>query len=171
MDAEILSFLRKYPFSSVRTIESLEIPVSTIHSHLVEKIDINTSLLRWVPHTLTSELPQKRVELSSWLLQVLESHQRVSFRKTVTADESWFLQHYDHRQIWCISADDVPTRVTYTIATPKAILTAFLSIDGTISINWLTLGANVNSDCFCEAYSSRSLRFCTPGALQSPQGR
>jgi DNA-binding Lrp family transcriptional regulator len=41
INAEILSLLQKYPFSSMRTIaESLEMPVSTIHSHLVEKIDL-----------------------------------------------------------------------------------------------------------------------------------
>jgi hypothetical protein len=35
LDAEILSFLRRYPFSSVRTIaNSREIPASTIYSHL-----------------------------------------------------------------------------------------------------------------------------------------
>jgi hypothetical protein len=70
--------------------EYLDIPASTIHSHLVEKIGLKKFLLRWVPHTLTSQLRQKRVELSSQLLQVLESQQRVSFRDIVTGDESCF---------------------------------------------------------------------------------
>jgi hypothetical protein len=66
IDAEILSFLRKYPFSSVRTIaESLEIHASTICEHFVEKIGLKIFLLRWVPHMLTSELRQKRARLSS----------------------------------------------------------------------------------------------------------
>jgi hypothetical protein len=39
IDAGILSFLRNCPFSSVRTTaESLEIPVSAIDTHRVEKI-------------------------------------------------------------------------------------------------------------------------------------
>jgi hypothetical protein len=40
---------------------------------------------------LTSELQQKPVELSSQLLRVLESQQRVRFHDIVTGDESWFL--------------------------------------------------------------------------------
>jgi hypothetical protein len=83
------------------TAESLEIPVSIIYSHLVEKIGRQNFLLRWVPHTLTNELRQKRVELSNQLLWVLESQQRVGFRDIVTGGESWLLQHYDHREIWC----------------------------------------------------------------------
>jgi chorismate mutase len=74
IDAEILSLLRKYRFSLVQTIaESPEILGSTIYSHLVEKIGFKPFLLRWVPHRLTSKLQQKRVELSSQLLRVLES--------------------------------------------------------------------------------------------------
>jgi hypothetical protein len=100
IDAENSSFLRKYRFSSMRTIaESLEIPASTIYFHLVKKIGLKIFLLRSVPHTLTSELRQKRVEVSSQVFRVLESQQRVGFRNVVTGDESWFLQHYNHRKI------------------------------------------------------------------------
>jgi DNA-binding transcriptional MerR regulator len=95
---EILSFLRKCPFPSVRTIaDSLKIPASRLYCHLVERIGFKNFLVRWVPHTLASELRQKRVELSSQLVRVLENHQRVGFCDIVTGDESWFLRHYDHR--------------------------------------------------------------------------
>jgi hypothetical protein len=104
--------------------ESLKIPVATICSHLVDKIGFQF-LLRWVSHTLTSELRQKRVELSSQLLRVLESQQRVGFRTIMTDDGSWFLWHYDRRQIWCLSADEVPTRMTHTTAAPRTMLTVF----------------------------------------------
>jgi DNA-binding transcriptional MerR regulator len=46
IDADILSFFRKYPFSSVQTIaESLEISASTTYSHLVEKNGLKISSL------------------------------------------------------------------------------------------------------------------------------
>jgi hypothetical protein len=82
------------------TAESLEIPFSPNYSHLVEKKGLQNFLLRWVPHTLTNELRQKRVELSSQLFRVPESQQRIGFRDVVTGDESWFLQRYDHRETW-----------------------------------------------------------------------
>jgi hypothetical protein len=65
INAEILSFLRKYSFSSMRAIaESPAIPVWPIYFHFVEKISLKIFLLRWIPHKLTSELRQKRVGLS-----------------------------------------------------------------------------------------------------------
>jgi hypothetical protein len=81
---------------------------------------------------------------------VLESQQKVGLRDIVAGDESRFLQHSGHRQIWCISADEVPTRMTQTIAAQKTMLTVFLSIDGTILINWFTPGSKFNSGYFCE---------------------
>jgi hypothetical protein len=150
-DPEILSLLRKYPFSLVRTIaDSLEIPASTVYFHLVEKIGLKNLLLRWVSHMSTSKLRQKRIELSSQLPRMLESQQTVGFRHVVTGDESWVLQHYNHRQIWCTSADEVPARVTLTTSAQKTMLTVLLSIDGAILINWLTAREKFNSGYFYE---------------------
>jgi hypothetical protein len=99
-DAKILSVLGISPFSSVRTIaDSLGIPVSTVYLHVVEKIGFKNYFLRWVPHMLTEELRQKRVELSRQLLELLESQRGIKFHDIVTEDESWFLQHYEHEKI------------------------------------------------------------------------
>jgi hypothetical protein len=54
---------------------------------------------RRLPHILTSELRQKRVELAGQLLRVLEQQERVGFPDGMTGPESWFLQHYHHRKI------------------------------------------------------------------------
>jgi hypothetical protein len=99
-DAEILSLLRKFQFSPVRTIvDSLNIPVLTIYLHLVEQIGLKNLRVRWVPHKLTCKLRQKRTELAGQLLPVLEGQWKIDFRNVVTGDESRFLQHYGRRQI------------------------------------------------------------------------
>jgi hypothetical protein len=130
--------------------EFLEIPASVIYSHLVEKIGLENVLLRWAPHALTSELQWRRVEFSSQLLSVFENQQRIGFHDIVTGDESWFLEHYDDRQTWCISADEVATRVMHAIAPKKTMLTVFLSINGAILINWPPLGQKLNSGYSCK---------------------
>jgi hypothetical protein len=85
-------------FSSVRTVaDPVNSPASTIYSLWVEKTGLTIFLIRWVPHTLTGEMRQKRVELAGELLRVLEGQQRVGFRNIVTRDEWWFVQSYDHR--------------------------------------------------------------------------
>jgi hypothetical protein len=73
----------------MRTIaDSLNIPASTTHSHLLQKIRFTSSLLLWVPHVLTGQLRQKRVEPAGQLLQILEGQQRVGFCDIVIGDKS-----------------------------------------------------------------------------------
>jgi hypothetical protein len=87
-DAEIVSVLPISPVSSVRTIaDSLGIPASTVYLDLGEKIGFKNYFFLWVPHILTEEPRQKRVELSRQLLELLESQQGVNFRDIVTEDE------------------------------------------------------------------------------------
>jgi hypothetical protein len=107
----------------VRTIgESLGIAPSTGYSRLVETLGFKNYILRWIPHILTAELRQKRVEFARQLLEVLENQRIIGFAHLVTGDESWFLRHYERECMWCLSADEVPTRVKPTIATPKTML-------------------------------------------------
>jgi hypothetical protein len=81
---------------------------------------------------------------------MLESQQRVGFRDIVTGDESLFLHHCDHWQIWHTSGDEVPGRATHRMTAQKTILTLFLSVNGTILINSLTPGEKFNRGNFCE---------------------
>jgi hypothetical protein len=127
-DIEILSILRISPFSWVRAVaDSLGIPASTVLWHFVEKIGFKNSLLRSVQHTLTDDFRRKRIELAGQSLELLESQRSVQFHDIVTGDEYCFLQHYDHERIWCVSADEVPTRVRPTMVAPETMLTVFLS--------------------------------------------
>jgi hypothetical protein len=151
IDPEILSVLRISPFSSVRTIaDSVGISVSTGYFHLVEKTGFNNYPLRWVPALVTDELRLKEVEFARRFLELLEEQRIVGFSDIVTGDESWFLQHYDHERMWCVSANKVPTRVRPTIAASKTMLTVFLSGRGTIFIDWLPSGGKFNSNYFCQ---------------------
>jgi hypothetical protein len=102
---------------------------------------------------------------------VLEGQLILGFCDIVTGDESWFLEHYDHRQIWCGSADEAPTRAVHTIAAQKAMLAMLLSINGVIFINWLPPGETFNNGYFCEKCPSRFPRSCTAGVLHMREGR
>jgi hypothetical protein len=134
----------------VRTIaDRLSIPASTVYSHLVEKIGLKDFLFRSKPNAGRRAV-QKRVELAEQLLLVLQGQQRVDFRNIVTGDELRFLLHYDHRPIWCVSVDAIPTRVVHAITARRNMFTVFLSIAGGIFINWLPPREEFNSDYFCE---------------------
>jgi hypothetical protein len=128
-------------------------------------------VLRRVPHILASVLGQKRAELAGGLFLVLEQQQMVGFRYFVTSDESWFLQHYNHRQIWCLSADEIPARVARKISGPKTMLTVFLSIHNVVFIDWVLPEENSTTDTSVQTDSSRFPRSCATGAVQVPQDR
>jgi hypothetical protein len=86
---------------------------------MVEKIGFKIFLLRWIPHELIDELRKQRDELAQQLLRVLKSQQRINFRDIATGDMSRCLQHFNHRQIWCVLADEVLMRVIHMITTQK----------------------------------------------------
>jgi hypothetical protein len=148
--ADILSLLRQSLFSLVWTIaDSLDIRASRVYSRLVEKIGFRHFFLHRVPRILTDELRQKGVELVRQLLQVLQRKWRVGYGDIVTSDESWLLQHCNHRKIWCISAYEVSTRAAYTIPVRKTTFTVFLSVHRAVFINWLSPRKRFNSGYFC----------------------
>ena len=71
-----------------------------------------------VPHVLTEENKEKRVELSEQLLEILEK----GFNNIVTGDESWF--HYftvsskEANKVW-ISKGESRTQITRTAQNSK----------------------------------------------------
>jgi hypothetical protein len=67
----------------------------------------------------------------------------------MTRDESWFLQYYAHRPIWCLPGVEVPKRGGHHLATPKTMLTVFLGVDGVVLIDWLPAAGRFNNDYFC----------------------
>jgi hypothetical protein len=65
IDAEIFSLLRNCPVGLIRVLaEALAVSASTVYSHLIEKMGFKDELLRWIPHVLTEDLHQGRVDLS-----------------------------------------------------------------------------------------------------------
>jgi hypothetical protein len=69
-------------------------------------------------------------------------------RASATGDESWFLQYQEYRQIWRLPGDEVPKRVSQTIATPKTVLTVFFGAEGVVFTDWFPTGERFNSGHF-----------------------
>jgi hypothetical protein len=117
----------------------------------VEKIELKNYLVCRVLHFLTDELRLKRVELLRHSLEPLDDQHIVGFPDIVTGDESRFLQHYDHKRIWYVLADEVLTMVSPPIAASKTILTMFLSVRGAIFINRLYSASKFDGNSFYQS--------------------
>jgi hypothetical protein len=85
----IFTAFAEFPFSSVREL-SLRIclPESMVYRHFTQSLRFTVRHLRWVPHFLTAEQKQIRVQMAIELLQVLSVQNTRQWHDTVTLDES-----------------------------------------------------------------------------------
>jgi hypothetical protein len=84
--------------STCRLSDTLGPSKSTIHFHLTDLGKIYTSC-RFVPHELTAEQAQRRVEFCRKLLQLPSDHRFI--KRIVTCDEKWiYLNNPDLQKQW-----------------------------------------------------------------------
>lgn len=69
------------------------ISTERIHYILHNELEVSKVCAKWVPHVLTEENKEKRVELSEQLLEILEK----GFNNIVTGDEFWFHYFYSFK--------------------------------------------------------------------------
>jgi hypothetical protein len=81
-----------FPFSSVRELSRrICLPRSTMHRHrnLTQSLRFTVRHFRWVPHFLTADQKQIRVQMAIELLQVLSVQSTRQWHDIITLDESW----------------------------------------------------------------------------------
>jgi hypothetical protein len=72
VDEAILTALDEFPFPSVRELSRrICLPRPTMHRHLTQSLRFTVRHLRWIPHFLTAEQKQIRVQMAIELLHVL----------------------------------------------------------------------------------------------------
>ena len=106
--------------------------------------------LRWIPHKLTDEQKQRRVEKSNELLILLRSVFHQSMDYVVTLDESWFYLSTDYEQIWLPRGIDPPERERKMISSKKVMITIAWRPSGILLIKMLPKGRKFNSQYMIE---------------------
>jgi hypothetical protein len=72
VDEAIFTALAEFPFSFVRELSRRTcLPRPTVHRHLTQALRFTVRHLRWVPHFVTTEQKQIRVQMAIELLQIL----------------------------------------------------------------------------------------------------
>jgi hypothetical protein len=126
VDEAILTALAEFPFSSVRELSRrICLPRSTVHRHrhLTQSSRFTVRHLRWVPHFLTSEQKQIRVQMAFELLQALSVQSMRQWHDIVTLDKSWIFLFSEHDLMWTASGEIVVDRERHTFQSPKFMLT------------------------------------------------
>jgi hypothetical protein len=57
-------------------------------------MNFETKVLKWILHTLTSDLKMIRIDMCLNLLVYLKIQQWINWRNIVTGDENWFYCEY-----------------------------------------------------------------------------
>jgi hypothetical protein len=90
LDTQILVCLDRAPFQSARRrAEILGVSHGTVLDRLYSSLGMKNSQPCWIPHQLTAELRDRRMEKSRELLTTPRSMESQAFRNIVTGDESW----------------------------------------------------------------------------------
>jgi len=140
----IMEQLDEQPFSSLRTL-ALDLGYSreTIRLCLNNKIGFRWFMLRWVPHTLSEQQKQQRVQVSRQMLIQLRNRRQGDI---ITVDESWFHYHYTNRGRWAASATDVDERTKPTLSSQKSMVTVMWGVRGFPVIDVLPDGQTFNAE-------------------------
>jgi hypothetical protein len=98
---------------------------SSYPSHMA-RIGYALKAVRWIPHTLTSELKHTRVTMCVQLFPKLPPHAHDDWHDLVTWDENESSFHYEYvrSRIWTARDNNAREVANRTIGTRKSMLTA-----------------------------------------------
>jgi hypothetical protein len=113
-----------FPFSSVHELSRrICLPRSTLHRHLTQSLRFTVRHLRWVPHFLTAEQKQIRVQMTIELLQILSVQSTRQWHDIITLDESWIYVFSEYDLMWTVPGEIIVDRERHTVQSPKFMLT------------------------------------------------
>ena len=112
--------------------EVLEVPKSTLLLKLHNELGLVKVNLRWVPHLLTEENKQQRVDLSFKILDILEKGPS-SWNSILTGDQTWIYWENPPTSQWVEKGSERPTFPKRTIASQKTMVTVFLALEESFS--------------------------------------
>lgn len=130
------------------TIDNIQrvVPISigSIETILHEEISVSKICAKWVPHTLTNENKQKRVEVSKQLLEYFEN----GFQNIITGDETWLhfftVSSKEANKIWLNKEENRPQITRTAQNSKKRMFCIFFSVDGVVASIVVEKGQTVN---------------------------
>ena len=93
--------LEEQPFLSAKYIASeLGVSANSIKAILFNDLVLKKYRRRWIPHFLSENDKEKRVEYSKLILDELIKARKNFFNIIMTGDESWFFYEYDYKEMY-----------------------------------------------------------------------
>ena len=147
----ITKILEKYPFSSAKSISrKLNVTRQTISRVLKDDMGLRKYVRKWVPHELTVEQKEERVQRSIEILEILKKAAKKNFINIMTGDESWFYLKYESSFMYSSSPEKVPHRTSMTISSEKFMVTMFFNGNSLLCCDILPKGHKYNQRYFID---------------------
>lgn len=121
---------------------------STVKRYLHEVLQFEFKKTRWVPHFLTDTQKNQRKELSSELIDVLDSASTHNFRFLVTGDESWFFYRSPNNGLWMPKDAPRPESQRPSHYGDKTMIVIFWNLDGPLIVEAVPEGRSADAYWF-----------------------
>ena len=129
--------------------EEVGISRERINHILHQELGMRKICKKWVPHVLTEEHRQKRVDISRQLLQILES----GFRNVITGDETWIhcnTTPNKEAKVWLTAEEDQPQIVRTALNSKKSMFCIFFSVEGVVAKIVVPKGVTVTGSFYAD---------------------
>lgn len=124
------------------------VPPTTVFRYLTKVLGYKNKSLRWIPHILTTELKNQRIQKSKDLLYEIQLAKINNYKYFITGDESWFYYTFNQNSKWVINGMPPGERVRRSFNNKKIMVVIFWSIDGIRLIDFIESNMSFNGDFF-----------------------
>ena len=157
------------------TIEDLcsRVPIShdRVHSILHNELHLRKICARWVPHRLTAEQKQVRMDACAEILHKFSKRNAGNLEYVITGDEKWFHEYQvpnkQHNKSWLCPNDPRPTITRTAQTSRKHMFVIFFGASGAVSKICLPHGQTVNAHFYRDECLSTVVHYVNqhePGA-------
>lgn len=134
------------------TTRILEDEIGISHDRIVHilhnELDLHKVCAKWVPHKLSADHKEKRVELSKQMLEVLKN----GYNNIITGDETWMyfftVSSKESNKVWLEKGENRPQIVRTAQNSKKRMFCFFYTVDGVIARIVVEKGKTVNGELY-----------------------
>jgi histone-lysine N-methyltransferase SETMAR len=133
---------------------ALGIGSAAVNSILHEHLGVRKLASRWIPHLLSVQQKQDRVDWCKFMLKRFDQCRSKSVAEIITGDESW-IYSYDpetkqQSTVWVFEDEPSPTKVVRSKSASKQMVAVFFHQEGLVAVVPLVERRTVNAQWYCE---------------------
>lgn len=132
----------------------LDIGSAAVDSILHDHLGVRKVVSRWIPHLLSDDQKQARVDWCQFMLKKFDQGRSKAISEIVTGDETW-IYAYDpetkqQSTVWVYEDEPPPTKVVRQKSAAEQMVAVFFRSAGPIAAVPLQERRTVNSEWYCE---------------------